>query len=603
MNKFKFIFARDSLFVKLITRFLVILFLLSLLIQITSFAQYGRATRKFLSENYFQMLSHTESNIDLLNRQIIHMISQFDLNSDLNYYLSEPITEQFMKYRMVDKMNTYLSTFSALFDSYKIQVVLIGQNGQVYTNNNQLLAMPIEDIYEQPFVKEALSNYRKVFYKTGRHGITTETQFSNVTLISKAIHNMYTDKLYGILIVSIDEEAFYKTYNKLLNRNNRFVIVKPDGYVLSDSVRSNVGKKMPELYDIALKQQDLAIDKHNIEYNNKKYIAMSKYIPLYDCWLIEFSSYDLVNKENNIILFNISMISLVFIFISLLFTFYSINSVTTPINKLSELMFNFTHNKNPERINFKGCREVEIVSEAFNSMLDEINNYIEKLNLENEAKRQSELTSLQMQIKPHFLYNTLTSIKYLTIYGKKNQAVEAISALIQLLRKTIGDSNELIPLSEELMLVKYYMIIQRFRYGDGVHLVVNVDTSLELYQIPKLILQPLIENSIFHGFTDTNPRGTISIFSHLEEDKLIIDVIDNGNGIPPETLATLLEYDSVPEKGKFFGIGVKNVDERIKLIYGNNFGLSIISELNFGTQITIKLPAIKMENTDPAIEK
>lgn len=193
-----------------------------------------------------------------------------------------------------------------------------------------------------------------------------------------------------------------------------------------------------------------------------------------------------------------------------------------------------------------------------------------------------------MQINPHFLYNTLSTIKYLARSEKINEVDKTIDALISILRNTIGTTEEMATIKSEIENLKQYVYINKLRFGSATNVTFNVTEECNDILIPKLIIQPFIENAFFHAFTGKS-QGEINIFINRNGNFIIIEIIDNGIGME------VTDINKIKRKKLKGGIGIKNVDERIKLIYGEEFGVKIVSEKDYGTIISIKIPIDKKE--------
>ncbi len=235
-----------------------------------------------------------------------------------------------------------------------------------------------------------------------------------------------------------------------------------------------------------------------------------------------------------------------------------------------------------------GGYETRKIANAFNYMLNELQDYVQILMKTQEKQRKAELEALQHQISPHFIYNTLASIKFMIKQEKKETASDTIDSFISLLQSSISNADETITVEQELENLKSYVQINQARYGERikVNYLVSPD-CLDLY-LPKLVIQPFIENAFFHAFTKKK-SGYIQILIAQKEEKLVCEIIDNGDGMISERIAN----NTIKSKEKrqlFSGIGVKNVHERIQLRYGKNYGVEITSELSKGTRVIIKLP-------------
>lgn len=271
------------------------------------------------------------------------------------------------------------------------------------------------------------------------------------------------------------------------------------------------------------------------------------------------------------------------LFVSL-FAFMTIRSITRPIYHLIDEIKevrdgNFTNN-----VQVEGTYETQELAKAYNTMLEDLQRYFEEL-LESESeKRLIEIQSLQMQIQPHFIYNTLTAIKFLILQGENEKAALAIEHFIVLLRQTLSQTSETITLDEELSSVESYIHILKLRYGQQIQTTIFPSEDTIRCLVPKMIIQPIIENAYLHAFPNQQ-EGFIHIFTRIKDDDLIIDIIDNGIGFDIEK--TKKQHTMTPYYSK---IGLKNIKDRIQLLYGDNYGLNIHSKSNQGTTIQITLP-------------
>lgn len=244
-----------------------------------------------------------------------------------------------------------------------------------------------------------------------------------------------------------------------------------------------------------------------------------------------------------------------------------------------------------------GFRQCALLSDArqltstYNTMIRDINQYIEQIVSIEKEKRTAEIHALQMQINPHYMYNTLASIKWLAWQQDTKKTTEVIDAFISLLRNTISNTDEFITVEQEIRNLENYVKINQVRYGDHVKVEYYIPVQCMELRLPKLILQPFVENAFFHGFPEGR-TGCIQIFARLEERYLRFDIEDNGVGMNAETLMSLKQKEKI--KGEHFtGIGVNNVDDRIKMIYGMDYGINIVSKEESGTTVTIKIPIRK----------
>jgi two-component system sensor histidine kinase YesM len=226
-------------------------------------------------------------------------------------------------------------------------------------------------------------------------------------------------------------------------------------------------------------------------------------------------------------------------------------------------------------------------------MVEEIENLIQMVYEEQRAKREAELKILQAQIKPHFLYNTLDTIQWMAQERNAPDIAQITVALTHLFRIGLSKGNEIIPLSEELKHVESYLIIQLARYEDKLSYHIDLPEALKSQHVLKLILQPLVENAIYHGIKPKRGPGTIDIQVHRNEQRLYIRVSDDGVGISAERLAELREMlQRTENRPAEAGFGLYNVHERIVLTYGEPYGLFVDSKDHQGTVIEVCLPVL-----------
>ena len=235
--------------------------------------------------------------------------------------------------------------------------------------------------------------------------------------------------------------------------------------------------------------------------------------------------------------------------------------------------------------------EVGAIGRQINQMSGQIDSLMKHRIRDEKEKKDLEIKMLQAQINPHFLYNTLDSIKWIATVQKNTGIVQVVSALSSLLKNMAKGFNEKVTLRQELDFLENYIIIEKIRYIELFDTETQVDDE-KLYQakIIKLTLQPIVENSIFSGIEPSGRFGTIRIHAWQEEGTLCVSVEDNGIGIAPENIRTLLTDTSKITKSTMSGIGLPNVDRRLKLVYGDSYGLSIESEPDQYTRVTIRLP-------------
>ena len=269
--------------------------------------------------------------------------------------------------------------------------------------------------------------------------------------------------------------------------------------------------------------------------------------------------------------------------------------VNAPVRSLIKAMNAFENQA--ENFRYKGgnesVTELRIISSSFEHMANTIQNLMERVHREEQELRKTELKALQAQINPHFLYNTLDSIQWMCEQGKTKDAAEMVRALARLFRISISRGRELITIKEELQHAENYLIIQSYRYRSQFSYTIDASDELMDCLCNKITIQPLIENAIYHGIDRMVDEGEIKITVKPAEDDddILITVSDNGVGMTKEQCGKILAKD----RSDSGGIGVKNVNDRLKIYFGKKYGLSIESELDVGTTVTVRIPKIDKE--------
>ncbi|ANE48628.1 histidine kinase [Paenibacillus swuensis] len=309
-------------------------------------------------------------------------------------------------------------------------------------------------------------------------------------------------------------------------------------------------------------------------------------------WKIVGVSYmnEIVTAKREIGRFMVWMLPVVLLFV-LLISAYMSAKISNPVRRLERSMAKVEQGDFDIQLQVKGDDEVGRLSRRFNIMVGRISQQKEQLIEEQEAKRRSELDVLQSQIHPHFLYNTLNSVVRMASIGKSEEVVQMITALSKFFRISLSKGKHIITVEEELEHIRNYLVIQKFRYKHKFNYVIRADEDVLSYSTLKLLLQPLVENAIYHGIEMMADEGAIEITASLENGQIVFHVRDDGLGIAPQKLSSLLSANAKQE-GEGSGVGLQNVDQRIKLYYGNRYGITITSELEEGTDVRIVIPAM-----------
>lgn len=313
-------------------------------------------------------------------------------------------------------------------------------------------------------------------------------------------------------------------------------------------------------------------------------------------WRVVGVSYvdELITSKVSRMIQIVAMLLIIVLVVALVIGLFISRLISRPANRLARAMSDFENNaENFKYTQINGTREIAALSDSFEHMVVQIQGLMEKVRKEEISLRKTELNALQSQINPHFLYNTLDSIAWMCEEHRVEEAVEMVSSLAKLFRISISKGHELITLDKELQHAESYLKIQKYRYKNQFNYYFKVDEECLSYLCNKITLQPIIENAIYHGL-DMVDEGVITIEVCGQDDDILLRVIDNGIGMTSEQCDEILHKESSDKAG----IGIKNVNDRIKIYFGDQYGITIKSELDVGTEINILMPKILEDGYD-----
>lgn len=490
------------------------------------------------------------------------------------------------------QMITQFKDTQILTNNVSSNLLLIGNHYRTFMNNDAIKTMSAEEIMNSEVVKKAQQQPDQVTYQLSKDRFTTTISKQHAVVAIKSLRLSTKESPYGISMVILNQNDFRSFYNNLIDSSvNQVVIINTQGEIISSNYTSLIGKTDTKLLETAKKQveNNEAISQFHDKQNGEM-TSIATYMPFYDSYLVS-------TIDNSVFVSSVNQMPVVFavccvtILIMVIVAFFSIRKTMRPVKTLSEKMPEITKGDFNNHIEIQGTGEIKDLSIAFNYMLDGLNDYVDKLMKLQEEKRLSEIHALQMQINPHFIYNTLTSIKFMAWQGNKDKQIQTIDAFIQLLRNTLSNTNEVVDVACEVENVKNYVQIQTTRYGDKIHVHYFIQEECYAYQMLKMILQPFIENAFFHAFNGID-KGTIDVFGKIKEDCMVFEIIDNGKGMEQAQVKEML-HDNKDKGRHFTGIGIQNVHDRIQLLYGKTYGVVISSNIGKGTIVTITLPKIQ----------
>ncbi|UUZ92827.1 sensor histidine kinase [Paenibacillus sp. P25] len=545
---------------------------------------------------YNKFTGTAERNAYLSNQQIVDQVT-YNLEvylkgmADLFGQMDERIRQSpsIPGDKPLERLDTILHTREDL-----VSLALFNSGGEPLTNLPNQPLRANSRITEQTWFRSAAENPNHLTFSVPHIQNLYKGQYKWVVSMSKAI-TVQRDGKNETVVLLVDIN--FKTIDEPLQR----VSLGKKGYVyiIDESAGNLIYHPQQRLIYVGLKYENV---EQALKYTYGAYEEMStgekRLITIQTVrnigWKVVGVSYmdEIVTTQKEISGY-ISWLLLFVIAFVLLISAYLSARISLPIKRLEKSMRKVEQGEFDIHLPVSGEDEVGRLSRRFNLMVGRIGELMEQIIREQEAKRKNELEVLQSQIHPHFLYNTLNSVVRMAGTGKNEEVVTMITSLSKFFRISLSRGKHIISVQDELEHVRNYLVIQKIRYKNKFEYEIQAEPEVLACRTLKLILQPLVENAIYHGIEMSPDPGLIRITADAENGKLLLQVQDNGLGIPEEKLHTPLTGASEPGEGS--GVGIRNVHERIRLYYGEEYGLEVQSELEVGTTVSIRIPLVREE--------
>ncbi len=469
---------------------------------------------------------------------------------------------------------------------YTSAIYVFDLRGHRYSGEKGLSrTMAVRNIMEAPWYNEVMNKRGGYILSYNAGGIfnSTSSQENFISLI-RVINDLYTQKPIAILVINIPESVMEKYCYDFANNPNAeiFVMDDQDNTIINSKSKTDFDIKKFVKSNEGLNKKYILWTSHQTEY-------MISYLKSEETgWLVaSIIPFREISKEIGLL----GLVSFLLIAVNSLLIFGGSilisRTIIVPIKKLSEAMKGIEKGEF-KKVNIKaGKDEIGKLKDGYNRMVDEIQNLIFKIVDEQKLKRKTELEVLQAQIKPHFLYNTFDSISSLALSGKNQDVYNIMKALGNYYRTSLSKGRELISIGEEIDVVSNYLKIQKYRYEDMFTVEYDIDESVKKYKILKLVLQPFVENALYHGIRPMQKSGTIFVAAKHRVDFIELIISDNGMGMTHEDVEKLTTGKTAQERSSF---GIWGTIERLKILYGIEDVVSIESQPGVGTKVTIKLP-------------
>ena len=439
-------------------------------------------------------------------------------------------------------------------------ITVIGKNGNIVSSDKNNDMKISENMMKEKWYVDAINNSDMPVFNPSRKNSTSSMNSALWFLsISRDIKNSKGENL-GVIVFDIKYEILERYLNSISfgKQIDNIIVDKNNNIIYYKDVKCFADKKCLAKFSEKNKNKDTYLYETQIENTNWNLRSLA-------------NTNDLVTLKKNFshIVIIIFLVSLAF---SSIITFIVITKILKPLIKLENHMQNFENNLREFHLSEKTGYEVQNLVEHFNVMVEKI-----------KYLREYEIKALHSQINPHFLYNTLDTIIWMAEFEDNEKVISITKSLANYFRLSLSNGHEKIPLKDEIMHTKEYLFIQKQRYEDKLSYFFNIeDESLLSIEVPKIIIQPIVENSIYHGIKNLSGNGIITIDVYRENSTVNISVKDNGIGF---------EKAKQFKKSKTGGVGFQNVDKRIKFYYGKNYGVFINKDNKTeGAEVIIKIP-------------
>lgn len=563
------------------------LMVLAMLVFMVIAMRYTSGTIYENSINYMsQIIQQVNYDIDTYIEYMENISSIIAKSSDVPRYLFDQNQTEAEREAEKERILTQFQTIMESRDDI-YNVAAVAKNGRYIINRGDDELTGYVDIESLDWYQAAMESKSGIAVSSSHVQNAIQSSYKWVITLSRALVNNQTGEREGLFFVDLN----YSAISDLCNNNS----IEEKGYIFVLDAEGNIvyhpkqqlmygGLKTENIDAIMECEEDsLIID----EGGESKLYTMSK--SKRTGWTVVGAAYTSELLKNNEqaqmwYLLVASILLLAVIGISGIIS----REITKPIRSLRDSMRKVQNGQFDTHVEVITENEIGSLGRSFNLMTSEIRALMEQNVYEQKQKRKSELKALQAQINPHFLYNTLDSIIWMSEAGENDEVVEMTSALARLLRQSISNDQEEVELEKEIEYVKNYLTIQKMRYKDKLEFFIYVDPRVEHVPVIKLVLQPLVENAIYHGIKYKETKGNLKIYAKPVDGRVEIVVADDGIGMDEDVMEHI--FDEHRKEQKRNGVGVPNVQKRLQLQYGSEYGIRYESVKGAGTKVVITIP-------------
>ncbi|SFB57777.1 two-component system, sensor histidine kinase YesM [Cohnella sp. OV330] len=476
--------------------------------------------------------------------------------------------------------------------TYVSAIVLYDNRHRIYDSGG---LDGIRDISRPYFERFAESAYGIAWQGTESSNYYRDNRQVKVVSLFQRFNSQMSGAQLGVLQLSVEERYLSQQYASVkLGDTGRVFIVDAAGNVVSsaDPNDLNVSARDEPYYPLLAGERE----GRTFVQNGERYLVVSRPYPRMGWSIAGIVPIGEITKDKSALTTRFTLLGFLFVLLAMLATPLLSRSAMRPLKVIKQTVKRVQRGDLDVSLDLYSRDEIGELAVEFNRMVSRTKSLMERSVEEEKRRKEFELAAIQAQINPHFLYNTLESICGLAELGRNADIIDLVGQLAGFYRGVLSKGNPIITLGEELALTQRYLDILKVRYADKLDYAIDVDSAMLECRTLKLLLQPLVENSIYHGLKNKRGKGMIRILGKIRDGKMMIEVRDDGTGMTPEKAKALLLRTGDEQSASF---GVKSAHERIKLYFGPEFGLELESEPGTGTAVTITLPLQRPGGNEP----
>lgn len=560
----------------------------SLLITFSSIRMSSNLFMDTFSISNTKALEQIETQFESYSFAIVSATNEVQNNGTIKKVLTQENQNAIETSKSYHDISWQIERIYPTVESYDANMIVLGKNERLYNMNYSNWPVSWEVLRNHPITQYTMNQPNTLLYQ-----YMPSTSFNDEPMIvaTKALMERSTGEIYGVLYFPIREAQLKEFYEGYTSMESELLLVDETGKIVSSNKEKMIGNESIDVLTLAKEVESEEMEFKDVHVFDKDYMLMSQYLPTYNMYLVNLVDKDAV-LNNLVNTKEILLISLGIVLLAVIIVFIISRRMTNSISRLVKQISTMAKHDFNVPVAETGGYEAKKIANAFNYMLNELQEYVDLVVLAQQKQRSAELMALQHQINPHFIYNTLASVKFMIQQGKKEKATDMIHALISLLQNALSNVDQTITVEQEITDLKNYVLINQSRYGDGIKVNFFISPDCLDFQLPKLILQPFIENAFFHAFNEKK-EGFVQILVSQKGDNLLCEIVDTGDGM--EIKGDHTKEDIKEKRHLFSGIGIRNVHERIQLLYGEEYGVEISSEKGEGTKVKVELPLQKID--------